>query len=76
MNHAEELKVRVILEQIEIDATCPDCGHLSMAAWTGSGHCPHCHIETIRSRKKTSPVLCKSATIQPKLLPGAGLEHT
>lgn len=40
MNHEE--KVRALLESMEIAASCPDCGKLSLEIWTSTGLCPHC----------------------------------
>jgi hypothetical protein len=37
-----EKQVTSLLEQMEIDATCPDCGKLSLAIWGATGTCPYC----------------------------------
>jgi hypothetical protein len=41
MNHEE--KVLALLESMELAATCPDCGRLSMEVWMAKGSCPYCH---------------------------------
>jgi hypothetical protein len=46
MNHEE--KVLVLLESMEIAATCMDCGRISLEIWMAKGACPHCenrHLE-------------------------------
>jgi hypothetical protein len=30
------------IERIELAATCPDCGRLSLEIWMSKGPCPHC----------------------------------
>jgi hypothetical protein len=37
-----EKPVYAILEQMELAATCSECGNVSLAIWGGTGRCPHC----------------------------------
>jgi Zn finger protein HypA/HybF involved in hydrogenase expression len=37
-----EAQVKALLEQMELDAACPDCGKLSLAIWRYIGPCPQC----------------------------------
>ena len=37
-----ERLIRLILEGIEINAACPDCGKLSLESLVDAEACPHC----------------------------------
>lgn len=37
-----EAQASAILEQMEIAATCSECGNVSLAIWGSTERCPHC----------------------------------
>jgi Zn finger protein HypA/HybF involved in hydrogenase expression len=47
MNSQLEKEVFAIIEEIDLAAACPECGHLSLVTLASVGPCPHCHPDTI-----------------------------
>jgi hypothetical protein len=53
-----EKQVTSLLEQMQFDAACPDCGKLSLAIWGATGTCPYCGNRTHRNEIGSSDTAC------------------